>query len=59
MSRESIETYLAEHRDRHADELCDWLRIPSISSVSDHDADTRRAAEWLVEKFRELSLIHI
>jgi acetylornithine deacetylase/succinyl-diaminopimelate desuccinylase-like protein len=56
MSRARIETYLAEHRERHAAELCDWLRIPSISSVREHDADSRRAAAWLVAKFRALDL---
>jgi len=42
---------LAAHFDataaRARDELFDFLRIPSVSARSEHDADTRRAAEWL------------
>ena len=41
---------LAAYFDAHADEaraeLFDFLRIPSVSARSEHDADTRRAAEW-------------
>jgi acetylornithine deacetylase/succinyl-diaminopimelate desuccinylase-like protein len=32
------------------DELCDWLRIPSISSGGGDPADLRRAAEWASER---------
>ena len=56
MSRERIASYLDEHHDRHVAQLCDWLRIPSVSSVSEHDADTRRAAEFVAEELRELGL---
>ena len=42
---------LAAHFDagaaRARDELFDFLRIPSVSARSEHDADTRRAAEWV------------
>jgi acetylornithine deacetylase/succinyl-diaminopimelate desuccinylase-like protein len=42
---------LAAHFDATADaaraELFDFLRIPSVSARSEHDADTRRAAEWV------------
>jgi hypothetical protein len=30
------ETYLNGHRDRFIDELLEFLRIPSISSLPDH-----------------------
>ena len=39
--------YLLEHRSRFRAELYEFLRIPSISASTEHDADTRRAAEWL------------
>ena len=32
------------------DELCDWLRIPSISSGGGDPADLQRAAEWACER---------
>ncbi|HMN39279.1 MAG TPA: M20/M25/M40 family metallo-hydrolase [Phycisphaerales bacterium] len=33
--------------------LFEWLRIPSISTLSAHKADTRRAAEWAAANLRE------
>jgi acetylornithine deacetylase/succinyl-diaminopimelate desuccinylase-like protein len=35
-------------------ELSDFLRIPSISALPAHAADCRRAADWLVDRFRRL-----
>ena len=34
-------------QQRLLQELSDFLSIPSVSTLSAHDADTRRAAEWL------------
>ena len=34
--------------------LCDFLRIPSVGTDPSHDADTRRAAEWLVAELRAI-----
>ncbi|MFM7134336.1 MAG: M20/M25/M40 family metallo-hydrolase [Planctomycetota bacterium] len=34
--------------------LCDFLRIPSISTDPAYDAETRRCAEWLVDELRGL-----
>jgi acetylornithine deacetylase/succinyl-diaminopimelate desuccinylase-like protein len=46
----SLTQYLEQHRQRHIDEWIDFVRIPSISAKSEHRDDTRRAAEWLVER---------
>lgn len=35
-------------------ELSDFLRIPSISTLPAHDADCRRAAEWVATDLRRL-----
>ena len=35
-------------------ELSEFLAIPSISTLPEHAADCRRAAEWLMERFRAL-----
>ncbi|MDH5588493.1 MAG: dipeptidase [Gemmatimonadota bacterium] len=37
-------------------ELYDFLRIPSISAKSEHDGDTRRAAEWLSDALARAGL---
>ncbi len=39
--------YIQRERDRFRHELFDFLRIPSVSARSEHDADTRAAADWL------------
>lgn len=39
--------YVAAQHDVFLEDLKAWLRIPSISTLSEHKADVRRAAEWL------------
>ncbi|HEV3136267.1 MAG TPA: M20/M25/M40 family metallo-hydrolase, partial [Pirellulales bacterium] len=51
-----LDDYLAQHRERFQGELCDLLRIPSISASSAHRQDVRRAAEWVADQFRGLKL---
>lgn len=41
------EAYLDEHRERYMRELKEFLRIPSISSLSDHRPHVNKAAEWI------------
>ena len=48
--------YLEDNRDRHIEELKDFLRIPSVSAKSEHAGDMRRAAEWLVDRMLEAGL---
>ncbi len=52
----AITEYLQANRERHLRELFDFLRIPSISAKSPHKDDTRRAADWLVERMLEAGL---
>jgi acetylornithine deacetylase/succinyl-diaminopimelate desuccinylase-like protein len=50
--------YLGDHQARFLDELIDYLRIPSISSLSDHAVDVVRAAEWVAARFGAAGLEH-
>jgi acetylornithine deacetylase/succinyl-diaminopimelate desuccinylase-like protein len=45
-----LDAWLWKNDRRIFDELSEFLRIPSVSARSEHDADTRRAAAWLHEK---------
>lgn len=56
MSTNRVLAYLAEHQQRHLEQLCDWLRIPSISSVAEHRDDVRRAASFAADELRDLGL---
>lgn len=51
-----VHDYIDGNLPRFRDELFEFLRIPSVSARREHDADTRRAAEWLGERLRELGL---
>ena len=50
------ETYLNDNQGRYLEELKDFLRIPSISSLSEHLPDVERAAEWLVARLTKAGL---
>lgn len=41
-------------KERLLHDLSDFLRIPSISTLPAHDADCRRAAEWVAAELRRL-----
>jgi acetylornithine deacetylase/succinyl-diaminopimelate desuccinylase-like protein len=42
--------YLIDHKARFCDELLDYIRIPSVSSLSEHAGDVQRAAEWVADR---------
>jgi acetylornithine deacetylase/succinyl-diaminopimelate desuccinylase-like protein len=48
----SWEKHLIEYRDQYLDELLDFLRIPSISSLSDHRPHVQEAAEWVEARMK-------
>ena len=48
----SWENHLMEHRDQYLDELLDFLRIPSISSLSDYRPHVQEAAEWVEARMK-------
>lgn len=51
---QTLHQYLADHAARFEDELCQLLRIASISADSRHKTDVRQAAEWVADQFRRL-----
>jgi len=42
-----LEKFLTDNDTRIRDELFEFLRIPSVSAKSDHNADTAKAADWV------------
>lgn len=42
-----LDAFFTANRTRIERELFDFLRIPSVSARSEHNADTARAADWL------------
>ena len=43
-------SFAEQHRERFRSELFEFLRIPSVSARSEHDPDTREAAQWLADQ---------
>jgi len=56
MASEKVLAYLDSHQQEHVAQLCDFLRIPSISSQSEYADDTRRAAAFVADELKELGL---
>src|SRR5215813_5238275 len=51
-----LDEYLTANAGRFEDELCELLRIPSVSADSKHKADVRRAGQWVLKQFQSLGL---
>jgi acetylornithine deacetylase/succinyl-diaminopimelate desuccinylase-like protein len=47
---ETVKNYIEIHKERFLEELFGLIRIPSVSSVSDHREDMVRAAKYLVDQ---------
>ncbi|MCH2125148.1 MAG: dipeptidase [Pirellulaceae bacterium] len=50
----NFNSYLEEHRQRFEDDLCELLRIPSVSTDSQYKHEVRQAGEWVANQFRKL-----
>jgi len=46
------DVFVEQHRDRLLEELKDFLRIPSISTLPDHKADIAAAADFVADSLR-------
>ena len=46
------QTYLHKRKDRFINELIEFLRIPSISSLPEHTPDVQHAAEWVEARMK-------
>ena len=51
--------YIQERRSAFVEELKGFLRIPCVSTKSEHKADMLKAAQWLVEQMRGMGLEHV
>ncbi len=48
--------YLKRNQARFVAELCDYLRLPSVSAQPRHKQDLRACADWLAEHCRQIGL---
>lgn len=52
-------SYLQKHRARFIDELVEFLKIPSISSLPEHRADVVSAGEWTASRLRAAGMENV
>jgi acetylornithine deacetylase/succinyl-diaminopimelate desuccinylase-like protein len=48
----NLADFIESRREQNLAELCEFLRIPSVSAKSEHKPDIERAAEWVAENLR-------
>lgn len=51
--------YFRQHREEHLAQLKEFLSIPSVSALSAHKPDIRRAADWLVAELKRIGMSHV
>ncbi len=56
---EAIDLYVRQNEARFLEELKELLRIPSISTLPEHNGDTHRAAEYTAAKLIAAGLEHV
>ena len=54
-----VEAYLEQNGQAFVNQLLEFLRIPSISALSQHAADVRTAAEWVAGRMRRAGIEHV
>src|ERR1041384_5196942 len=48
--------YLRKNQKRFVEELCQYIRFPSVSAQAEHSPDMQACAGWLVEHCRQIGL---
>jgi acetylornithine deacetylase/succinyl-diaminopimelate desuccinylase-like protein len=56
---DKVVDFINVQRDRYVDELKEYLAIPSISALPEHQQDVRRAAEWTANQMRQIGLQNV
>ncbi|WP_066320183.1 dipeptidase [Bacillus sp. FJAT-29814] len=50
---------LAKNHEQNVEELKELLRIPSVSSLSEHKQDIQTAASWIANKLESIGMEHV
>lgn len=51
-----VDAYLSQNSELFEEQLCELLRIPSVSADSRYKGDVRAAAQWVAGQFRNLGM---
>src|SRR5438094_4588351 len=53
---QAVINYLKQNQSRFIDELCDYVRFPSVSAQPQHRQDLHACAEWVVRQCQQIGL---
>lgn len=53
---QSVLDYLHQNQSRFVDELCQYVRFPSVSAQSQHNQDLQACGNWLVDHCQKIGL---
>ncbi len=56
---EAVEAYLATTTEERLEEFKEFVRIPTIGVMSEHEPDVLAGAEWLAARMRDIGLEHV
>jgi acetylornithine deacetylase/succinyl-diaminopimelate desuccinylase-like protein len=59
MSTNDYARTVAENQGRYLEELSDFLRIPSVSTLSEHKGDVVRAAQWVADDLKRSGMENV
>jgi acetylornithine deacetylase/succinyl-diaminopimelate desuccinylase-like protein len=48
----NLTEFIESRQEHNLNELCDFLRIPSVSAKTEHKSDVERAASWVADHLR-------
>ena len=51
-----LNEYLEQNADRFEQDLCEWLRMASVSTDPAFEPEIQKAASWLADKFKGIGL---
>ena len=54
-----LSEFLSNNQNKNVEELKELLRIPSISSLSEHKEDIQKAASWISNKLKNIGMEHV
>jgi acetylornithine deacetylase/succinyl-diaminopimelate desuccinylase-like protein len=54
-----LSDFVSKHHHQNIEELKELLRIPSISSLSEHKEDIQKAVSWIANKLKNIGMEHV
>ena len=53
---QAVIDFLKQNESRFVNELCDYVRFPSVSAQPQHRDDMKACAEWVVKRCQQVGL---